>query len=144
MTEIAPNFPLSRKIALLLGPLLCIFLLYTFPLLGTGLKPIAQHTLAVMAWMLVWWIGEAIDLAVTALLPIVLFPLLGVMDVEATTKSYGNSVIFLFMGGFLIALALERCNLHLRIANTLLQFLRSLLRICGYINMVWWHFFVQQ
>ncbi|TAE18766.1 MAG: SLC13/DASS family transporter [Bacteroidetes bacterium] len=121
MTETASTFPLSRKIALILGPVVCITLLLIFPYLHTGLKPIAQHVLAVMAWMLVWWIGEAIDLAVTALLPIVLFPLLGIMDVENTTKSYGSSVIFLFMGGFLIALALERCNLHLRIALNIVR-----------------------
>jgi len=121
MTETISTFPLSRKIALLLGPVLCIVLLLLFQYLDTGLKPAAQRVLAVMAWLLVWWIGEAIDLSVTALLPIVLFPLLGIMDIEATTKSYGNSVIFLFMGGFLIALALERCNLHLRIALNIVK-----------------------
>ncbi len=121
MSETISTFPLSRKIAILLGPILFLSLLFLFPYMGTGLKPIAQHVLAVMAWMLVWWIGEAIDLAVTALLPIVLFPLLGIMDMEATTKSYGNPVIFLFMGGFLIALALERCNLHLRIALNIVK-----------------------
>jgi sodium-dependent dicarboxylate transporter 2/3/5 len=121
MTETAATFPLSRKIALLLGPIICIFLLILFHWIDTGLKPVAERVLAVMAWMLVWWIGEAIDLAVTALLPIVLFPLLNIMDVENTTKSYGNSVIFLFMGGFLIALALERCNLHLRIALNIVK-----------------------
>ncbi len=78
------------------------------------------HTQAAMAgtvaWMAVWWISEAVPLAVTSLLPIVLFPLCGITDVSKVAAFYGKDVIFLFLGGFLLALGIERSGLHKRLA----------------------------
>lgn len=75
-----------------------------------------RATLAVMTWMAVWWLTEAIDISATALLPVVLFPLLGIASVDATTTPYASSVIFLFLGGFLLALSMQRWGLDRRIA----------------------------
>lgn len=113
------DFPLTKRIALFGAPILCLLMLNFSPFLM--LSPMAQKVLAVMAWMLIWWIGEVVHLSVTALLPIVLFPLLGIMKVEVVTQSYGNSVIFLFLGGFMIALAMEKWNLHIRIALNIVK-----------------------
>lgn len=77
-------------------------------------------TLAVAFLMAVWWVTEAVPLAVTSLLPVALFPLLGIMDGKSVSASYFNDVIFLFMGGFIIALAMQRWNLHRRIALSIL------------------------
>ena len=66
--------------------------------------------------MAVWWITEALPLSVTSLLPIVFFPVLTDIDVEAATAPYANSIVFLFLGGFLIAIAMQKWNLHRRIA----------------------------
>jgi sodium-dependent dicarboxylate transporter 2/3/5 len=78
------------------------------------------HTQAAMAgvvtWMAVWWISEAVALAVTSLLPLVLFPILGIATMGDTATNYGREIIFLFLGGFLLALAMERSQLHRRIA----------------------------
>lgn len=71
---------------------------------------------AVVVWMALWWTTEALPLAVTALLPFVLFPVLGIDTVANVAGSYGKEIIFLFLGGFLLALALERSGLHKRIA----------------------------
>lgn len=71
---------------------------------------------AIASLMAIWWITEAIPLAATSLLPLVLFPLLGISDGEKVASSYINSVIFLFLGGFIIALAMEQWNLHKRIS----------------------------
>ena len=71
---------------------------------------------AVAVLMAVWWISQAIPLAATALLPLMLFPLLGIMKGKDIAPAYVNYIIFLFVGGFLIALAMERWNLHRRIA----------------------------
>jgi sodium-dependent dicarboxylate transporter 2/3/5 len=70
----------------------------------------------VAVWMAVWWITEAVPLGITALLPVVLFPLLGLMAGKAVAPLYFNSIIFLFLGGFMVALAMERWDLHKRIA----------------------------
>jgi sodium-dependent dicarboxylate transporter 2/3/5 len=99
---------------------------------------------AVAALMAVWWITEAIPLAATALLPFVLFPLLGVMSSKTTAPLYLNSTIFLFLGGFLIALAMERWELHRRVAlRILLAFGRSpsllvlgFMCACGFLSAV--------
>jgi sodium-dependent dicarboxylate transporter 2/3/5 len=76
--------------------------------------------LCAAAWMLVWWILEAVPLGVTSLLPLVLFPTLGVTSVAEAAAPYGSKYVFLFMGGFLIAIALERWHLHKRFALNVL------------------------
>lgn len=70
----------------------------------------------IVLWMAVWWISECVPIPVTSLLPLVLFPLLGIQDVSATAAHYGRDIIFLFIGGFLLALGVERSGLHNRFA----------------------------
>jgi len=82
---------------------------------ATG-NPNAGTVLAVAALMITWWVTEALPMPVVALLPLILFPLLGVAKLEAVAASYANPVIFLFMGGFMIGLAIEKWGLHRRIA----------------------------
>ena len=76
--------------------------------------------LAAAAWMVAWWVLEAAPLGVTSVMPLVLFPLLGVADVSDAAAPYGSKYVFLFIGGFLIALALERWQLHRRFALNIL------------------------
>ncbi|MBL8891175.1 MAG: DASS family sodium-coupled anion symporter [Planctomycetaceae bacterium] len=86
-----------------------------------GAAQLADKVLAVGVWMLAWWIMEAVPLAVTALLPMLLFPLLSVMSSERTALHYGHPIVFLFFGGFVLALGLEHYRLHLRIALWILS-----------------------
>lgn len=81
-----------------------------------GLTDTARATTAVAVLMACWWLTEAIELSATALLPIALFPLLGISSIRDATAPYADPVIFLFLGGFLIGLAMERWGLHRRIA----------------------------
>ena len=108
-----------HNIGLLLGPAVCItMLLGPVP---ADMPPSALKVAAVACLMAIWWISEAAPVAATALLPIVLFPLLGVMPTAETTTAYGNHLIFLFMGGFLIAVTMQKWNLHRRIAMHTIQ-----------------------
>jgi len=109
----------AQRIGLFLGPLL--FLLVLLMPTPADMAPAAKSVLASTAWIATWWITEAIPIPATSLLPIVLFPLLGVQDIRATTASYGDNTVFLFMGGFLIAAAMERWNLHQRIALNIIK-----------------------
>lgn len=84
--------------------------------------PEVTRTACVALWMAVWWMTGAVPLAVTALLPIVLFPSLGIMSAKAVPGYYVNDIIFLFLGGFLVALAMQHWDLHRRIALRLLIF----------------------
>jgi solute carrier family 13 (sodium-dependent dicarboxylate transporter), member 2/3/5 len=81
-----------------------------------GLSAAGIATAAVAIWMATWWLTEAVPLAATALLPVALFPLLGVADIRASTVPYANPLIFLFLGGFLLGLGIQRYGLHRRIA----------------------------
>lgn len=108
------RFTDSSRIGLYLGLFLFI-LLWILPA-PEGLSDAAWKTAAVATLMAIWWISEALPIAATALIPIVLFPFLQVGTIGEATAPYANPLIFLFMGGFIIALAMQRWNLHKRIA----------------------------
>ena len=112
-----------KRIGFILGPLSFILILLFFK--PEGLSPEARAILASTAWVAIWWITEAIPIAVTALLPIVLFPLSGGLDLGTTTASFGHKYIFLYMGGFIIAIAIEKWNLHKRIALNIITIIGS-------------------
>jgi sodium-dependent dicarboxylate transporter 2/3/5 len=113
-----------RAGALLLGPLLALIAAFalpeTFVAPGGGvetLTPAARATVAMLVWMAAWWMTEAVPIEVTALLPIVFFPLTGVARLGATLTPYASDVIFLFLGGFMVAAAMTRWGLDRRIAH---------------------------
>ena len=108
----------SRLTAQLAGPLGAGLVFLLAPYFGWSDAAIA--VLAASCWMLIWWVSEAVPIAVTSVLPIVLFPLFGIASVGETTAPYGSHYVFLFMGGFLIAIALENWSLHRRFALNIL------------------------
>ncbi|HNP76633.1 MAG: SLC13 family permease [Cyclobacteriaceae bacterium] len=109
----------TKPIGLLLGPLL--FCIIYFGVSPGVLSAKSIVVLGLGAWMVTWWATEAMPIPVSALLPMILFPLLGVATVREASAPYGDPVIFLFMGGFILALGLERHNLHTRIALNLIR-----------------------
>jgi solute carrier family 13 (sodium-dependent dicarboxylate transporter), member 2/3/5 len=81
----------------------------------------AKLVLAITFWMATWWITEAIPIYVTALLPLILFPSLGLTELGQTAANYADRIIFLFLGGFILAKAVEKTNLHKRFALNILK-----------------------
>ncbi|MCY8027551.1 DASS family sodium-coupled anion symporter [Bacillus sonorensis] len=112
--DMPPGYKTPQKIGLLLGPALFFaVILFFFP---EGLSHEGRMVLATTLWVAAWWITEAVPIPAASLLPIVLLPLTGALEGSVVTASYGDPIVFLFLGGFLIALAMERWNLHKRIA----------------------------
>ena len=110
----APNAGGYGKAGLVIGALAFAVILW-LPV-PAGLEPAAWRTAAVVVLMAVWWVTEAIPIPATALIPLVLFPLLGVADIGASAAPYAHKLVFLFLGGFMIAPGMQRWNLHRRIA----------------------------
>ncbi|MBL7846172.1 MAG: DASS family sodium-coupled anion symporter [Cyclobacteriaceae bacterium] len=109
----------TKFVGLILGPVL-------FALIVNAIEPgtLSEKSIFVLgmgAWMVSWWATEAMPIPITALLPMVIFPLAGVSSVREASAPYGDPVIFLFMGGFILALGLERHKLHQRIALGLIR-----------------------
>ncbi|MBU0984620.1 MAG: SLC13 family permease [candidate division Zixibacteria bacterium] len=104
----------KERLGLALGPVLALSLLAFADLAPAN--PLVSRTAAVAVLMAVWWVTEAIPIPATALLPVVLFPMLGIMEGKSVAGTYFNHVILLFIGGFIMALAMEKWHLHRRIA----------------------------
>lgn len=119
----ATESPWPQRVAragLVAGPLLAALCVWLLPVDG-ALSPIGRLTVAAGVWMAVWWMTEAIPLPATALLPVVLFPLAGVQPTAQTLQPYASDIIFLFMGGFIIGLAMQRWGLHTRIGLAIVR-----------------------
>lgn len=100
-----------------------------------GMSSTAQAALASTIWIAIWWVSEAIPVPVTSLLPMVLYPLTGVMTIKESAAPYSNPIIYIFIGGFILALAMEKWNLHRRIALNIINLVGTNMRqlILGFI-----------
>lgn len=114
MTERINPYNLRQLTGLILG--LLLFILVLLLPAPQGMTPLAQRMAAVALLMATWWITEAVPIPITALLPLVFFPALGIMSTDEAAPNYTNDKVFLFLGGFLIAAAMVKWNLHKRIA----------------------------
>jgi len=110
---------LTKNIKIAAGPLL--FLLFQLTLPQSVFPGEAKTVISIGSWMILWWITEPVPIPVTSLLPLVIMPLTGVSSMQEAAQPYGDPVIFLFMGGFILALGLEKYHLHQRIALTLIK-----------------------
>jgi len=112
-----------RKSSVFIGPL--IFIILKFLPIPVGMSEEAYSILASTIWIAIWWVFESVPISITALLPIVLFPLSGATNLSDTAAAYGHKYIFLYMGGFFLAKAIEKWNLHKRIALQIINFIGS-------------------
>ncbi|MFM9957350.1 MAG: SLC13 family permease [Phycisphaerales bacterium] len=103
-------------LAVFAGPIVGLLVWALLNWLAPGLPEDGRRAAGLLAWMATWWLGEVLPLGVTALLPLVALPMLGVLSVREAAAPYADRIVFLFMGGFILALAMERWNLHRRIA----------------------------
>ena len=108
----------KKEAALITGLLLCLFFFFVNPL---ALAFKAKLVLSIAVLMISWWVLDAMPLPVVALLPLVLYPLLNINSIKETSKAYSDSIIYLFMGGFFIGMAIEKWNLHKRIALSIIK-----------------------
>ncbi|MDH9160735.1 anion transporter [Staphylococcus succinus] len=114
---------MKKKIGLILGPLFFI-IIYFIPGI-TGLDDAPRAVLAVTVFVATWWITEAIPIPATSLIPLVLLPLTGGTDEKVASSAYADPIVFMYMGGFIIALAIEKWSLHKRIAMTIISMMGS-------------------
>lgn len=109
----------QKEAALIAGLLLCLFFFLLNPL---GLDPKAKLVLSIAVLIVSWWVLDAMPLPVVALVPLILYPLLNINTLKETSKAYSDSIIYLFMGGFFLGMAIEKWNLHKRIALRIIRF----------------------
>ncbi|WP_026302591.1 DASS family sodium-coupled anion symporter [Psychroflexus tropicus] len=112
-----------RFLLRLIGPI--VFVMFQLLEPPASLGDEGFTLIGITLWMAIWWITEAVPIAVTALLPIVLFPLFEVIPLSETTQQYGHKYVFLYIGGFILAIAIERWNLHKRIALQIIKWIGS-------------------
>ena len=126
----------KQHLGLAVGPLAFI-VIYFYPF--EGLSAEGRAVLASTAWVAIWWITEAIPIAAASMLPMVLFPLTGALGMKATTTTYFSPLVVLFLGGFIIALAIEKWQLHQRIALYTIQWIgtNSRMVILGFMVATW-------
>lgn len=116
------TYKTGQLVGLILGPILFVTVL-ALPS-PEGLSEAGRAVMAGTLWIATWWVTEALPIPVTSLLPIILFPITADLPAAEVTSSYADDTIFLFLGGFMIALAMERWNLHRRIALNIIS-------VCG-------------
>ncbi|MBS1651226.1 MAG: SLC13/DASS family transporter [Bacteroidetes bacterium] len=109
----------KRYFFIILGPLAAMLFWFVFNLDFSN--PKVSQMAGIAFWMAIWWFSEVVSLAVTALIPVFIIPILGISDVKSVAQQYSDSIIFLFIGGFMIAFAIEKWNLHKRIALKILS-----------------------
>lgn len=109
------------RLTALAGGLVVFFIMLALPA-PSGLEPMGWRTAAVATLMAIWWMTEALPIPATAMLPLVLFPVLGILDMPAAAAPYANEVIFLFLGGFILAAGMQRWGLHKRLALAIMAF----------------------
>ncbi len=109
---------MRKNLILILGPLLCLAFQHS-PI--EFISPDADRIIGVAVWMILWWITEVVSISVTALIPLTFFPLMSIMPIKEVSAYYGHPIVFLFFGGFVLALALEKVNLHRRIALNIIN-----------------------
>lgn len=109
----------KKMAGLILGPLAFLWIHTVLDIPGLEDEP--KSVLAAALWMAIWWMAESVPLAVTALLPLILFPLTGAMDIKMSAAPYSHPFIYLYLGGFFIAIAIEKSQLHKRIALQIIK-----------------------
>ncbi|MBD1583805.1 SLC13 family permease [Pseudoalteromonas sp. S16_S37] len=141
MNEKTNNNFNSNTLLLFLAP--CLFLLTCLTDAPKGLSPEAWRTAGLAIWLAIWWVSEVVPIPVTSLVPIIAVPLAGINDIKSATSLYAHPLIFLFLGGFLISIAMEKWQLHRRIAlhtmlrcgnNAKVQILAMML-VSGFLSM---------
>lgn len=112
-------YPKYKLLGLVLAPLLFALMLLVAPPLQ--MSALAWKVLACALWMMLWWFTEAVPIPVTSMLPLVLYPMLHIASMKEAAAPYANPIVYLFMGGFFIALAMEKSGLHRRVALNIVK-----------------------